>query len=286
MASQTTVVNRTRGAVELLHDRFAEHELLTYASALAFQVLKSLIPLTLLGVALLGAVGRRDVWTKNLAPGLKSHLDPPVFRAIDFAVEKIFASNSAGLIVFSALLTVWFVSGGVRGIMGAINRIYGAEDKRPLWIRWPLSFGLAFCVVAGVVGATLLVEAVPKQDGALGILVMAVRWLGALGALVAATGVLVRLAPARRRPKRWASVGAVLVIATWIVTSFAFRWYVETIANFKTAIGQLTVFIVLMAYAYASSIVLLVGIEIDELLREDASADERGLLDVLFGLDR
>jgi membrane protein len=286
VASQTTVVNRTRGAVELLHDRFAEHELLTYASAIAFQVLKSLIPLALLGFALLGAVGRRDVWTKHMAPGLKSRLDPPVFHAIDFGVEKIFASNSAGLIVFSALLTVWFVSSGVRAIMGAINRIYGAKDERPLWIRWPVSFGLASCVVAGVVGATLLVEAVPRQDGALEILLIVVRWLGALVALIVATGVLVRLAPARRRPKRWASAGAVLVIVTWVVTSFAFRFYVSTFANFKTAIGQLTVFIVLMAYAYASSIVLLVGIEIDELLREDASSHERGILDVLFGLGR
>jgi membrane protein len=286
MASRTTVVSHTRGAVELLHDRFAEHELLTYASALAFQVLKSLIPLTLLGIALLGAVGRRDVWTNDLAPPLKSRLDPPVFHAIDFAVDKIFASNSAGLIAFSAVLTVWFVSAGVRAIMGAINRIYGVDETRPVWIRWPLSFGLAFCIVAGIVGATLLLEAVPKQDGSLEILLVAVRWLGALAALIVATGVLVRLAPARRRPKRWASAGAVLVIATWIVTSFAFRWYVSTFANFKTAVGQLTVFIFLMAYVYASSIVLLVGIELDELLREDASADERGILDVLFGLDR
>jgi len=170
--------------------------------------------------------------------------------------------------------------------MGAINRIYEANDERPLWVRWPLSFGLAFCLVAGIVGAALLVEAVPKQSGALEILLFLVRWIGALAALVAVTGVLVRLAPARHRPKRWASAGAVLVIATWLVTSFAFRWYVSTFANFKTAVGQLTVFIVLMAYAYASSIVLLVGIEIDELLREDASSRERGILDVLFGLGR
>ena len=286
MATRTTVVNRTRGAVELLRERFAEHELLTYASALAFQVLKSLIPLSLLGLALLGAVGRRDVWTKHLAPPLKARLDPPVFHAIDFAVEKIFASNSAGLIAFSAFLTVWFVSGGVRAVMSAINRIYGVRDERPLWIRWALSIGLAVCVVAGVVGAALLVEAVPKQNGTLEILLVAVRWIGALAALIAATGLLVRLAPVRPRPKRWASAGAVLVIATWIVTSFAFRWYVSTFANFKTAVGQLTVFIILMAYAYASSIVLLVGIEIDELLREDASSEERGILDVLFGLGR
>ena len=286
MATRTTVVNRTRGAVELLRERFAEHELFTYARALAFQVLKSLIPLSLLGLALLGAVGRRDVWTKHLAPPLKARLDPPVFHAVDFAVEKIFASNSAGLIAFSAFLTVWFVSGGVRAVMSAINRIYGVRDERPLWIRWALSIGLAVCVVAGVVGAALLVEAVPKQNGTLEILLVAVRWIGALAALITATGLLVRLAPVRPRPKRWASAGAVLVIATWIVTSFAFRWYVSTFANFKTAVGQLTVFIILMAYAYASSIVLLVGIEIDELLREDASSEERGILDVLFGLGR
>src|SRR6266536_164009 len=143
MATRTTVVKRTRGAGELLHERFAGHELLTYASALAFQVLKSLIPLTLFGLALLGAVGRQDVWTKHIAPALKSRLDPPVFHAIDFAVEKIFASNSAGLIAFSAVVTVWFVAGGVRAIMGAINRIYEVRDERPFWVRWPLSLGLA-----------------------------------------------------------------------------------------------------------------------------------------------
>jgi uncharacterized BrkB/YihY/UPF0761 family membrane protein len=94
MATRTTVVKRTRGAVELLHECFADHELLTYASALAFQVLKSLIPLTLLGVALLGAVGRHDVWTKHIAPTLKSRLDPPVFQAINYAVEKIFPATA------------------------------------------------------------------------------------------------------------------------------------------------------------------------------------------------
>jgi membrane protein len=286
VATRTTVVNRTRGAVQLLRERFTKHELLTYASAIAFQVLKSLIPLSLLGIALLGALGRRDVWTKHVAPALKSHLEHATFHAINAAVEKIFASSSAGLIVFSAVLTVWFVSGGVRAIMGAIDRIYEVKDERPFWRRWPLSLGLALCVVAGIVGATLLVEAVPKQDGALEVVLIAVRWFGALAALITVTGVLVRLAPVRPRPKRWASAGAVLVVATWIVTSFAFRLYVTTFANFKTAVGQLTVFLVLMAYAYVSSIVLLVGIEVDELLREDASSEERGILDVLLGLGR
>ncbi len=150
--------------------------------------------------------------------------------------------------------------------------------------RWLLSLGLAVCVVSGVVGAALLLAAVPTPSGAAGVPAAIARWLGAIGLLSLVTGLLVRFGPTERRPKKWASAGAVLVIATWIMTTLVFRWYVESIANFKTAIGQLTVFIVLMVYVYASSIVFLVGVQLDELIREDARADERGILHILFGV--
>ena len=259
MATRRDLAGRVREVVRLWIDLFAEHDLLTYASAIAFQVLKSLIPLSLLGIALLGEVGRQDIWTSHMAPPIRSHLDPPVFHAIDFAVKKIFRHDSGALVAFAAALTVWYVSGGVRAIMGAINQIYEAEETRPFWIRWPISLGLALAVVAGVVGALLLVEAVPTPRGGWVYAVVPIRWLGA---------------------------GAVLVLATWIVTTLVFRWYVASLANFRSAVGQLAVFLVLMIYVYASSIVLLVGVELDELLREDASSDERGILHVLFGLGR
>jgi membrane protein len=278
------VQRRGRKTVQIWVDAFAEHDLLTSASAMAFQVLKSLVPLSLLGIALIGAIGRQDFWMQHIAPPVKSRVDPPVFHAIDFAVKKIFDHNSAGLIVFAALVTIWYVSGGVRAIMGAINRIYSTDDARPFWHRWLVSTALAACVVAGIVGAALLVAAVPKPNGAWEIPAVVARWLGAVLALVVVTGLLVRFAPAKPRPKKWASAGAVLVVASWIVTSFAFKWFVSSLANFKTAPGQLTVFLVLMAYAYASSIVFLVGVQLDEFLREDANADERGILHVLFGV--
>jgi membrane protein len=273
--------------VGVFRERFRKHELLTHASAIAFQVLKSLIPLTLLGLGILGALGRRDIWADHIAPAFEPRFDRPVYRAINFVAEQIFAGNSAGLIVFSALLTVWYVSSGVRGIMGAINGIYETEDQRPLWLRWLTSIGLALCVVAAIVGAALLVLAVPKPDGAWQIPVIIVRWLGAIALLTVAAALLVRLGPSERRPTRWVTAGAMLVIVTWVATSIVFRWYVASLANFKSAVGQLTVFIVLMLYAYASSIVLLVGVEIDELLREEAGAEQqRGVLHLLFGLGR
>jgi membrane protein len=167
--------------------------------------------------------------------------------------------------------------------MGAINRIYETEENRPFWTRWPLSFALALCTVAGVVGAALRVLAVPRPGGVVGVLASAGLWVAAIGALGVAAGLLVRLGPIEQRPKRWASAGAVLIVGTWVVTSIVFRWYVSSLANFKTAVGQLAVFIVLMVYVYASSIVFLVGVQLDELLRADATPGQRGMLEVLFG---
>jgi membrane protein len=281
--NREAALRRGRKLVDTWVDAFGKHDLLTYASAIAFHVLKSLIPLTLFAIAALGALGRQDVWEEHVAPALKPRFDPPVYRALDYGARKIFEHDSIPIVVFGALLTIWYVSGAVRGIMGGINRIYEVDEQRATWLRWSISFGLALAMVAAVCVALLLVAIVPTPGGAAGVLVALLRWAGALAALAIAAGLLVRLGPVRRRPKKWASAGAVLVIVTWFVTTLVFRWYVASIANFKTAVGQLTVFIVLMVYVYASSIVFLVGVQLDEFLREDANGDERGILAVIRG---
>jgi uncharacterized BrkB/YihY/UPF0761 family membrane protein len=76
------------------------------------------------------------------------------------------------------------------------------------------------------------------------------------------------------------------VIVSWIAATLIFELFVMDVANFKTASGQLAVFLVLIGYVYTSSIILMVGVELDELLREDATSGQRGVLDVLFGYSK
>jgi uncharacterized BrkB/YihY/UPF0761 family membrane protein len=90
-----------------------------------------------------------------------------------------------------------------------------------------------------------------------------------------------RFAPVEPRTKRWASVGSLMVILAWVAESMIFKLFVTEVANFKTATGSLAVFLVLTGYVYTSSIIFLVGVELDELFREDATAGERGLLELL-----
>jgi membrane protein len=276
------VKNRLRRFVKLWIDLFAKHQLLDHASAIAFQVLKSLIPLTLLGLAILGAAGEQHVWRKTLAPAIKGHVQQPTFHAIDYAVEKIFATDSTGLIAFASFLSLWYISGAVRAVMGAINQVYETDDERPWPVRYAISFGLAACIALGVIGALLAAVVLGRVGGSLQVVAEIGGWIAAIALLALALGLLVRFAPAERRSKKWISAGTGLVIVTWIGATLIFELFVSHVANFKTATGELTVFLVLIGYVYTSSIILLVGVELDELLRED-TAGQRGVLHVLFG---
>jgi hypothetical protein len=53
------------------------------------------------------------------------------------------------------------------------------------------------------------------------------------------------------------------------------------LANFKSASDVLTVLLVLAVCLYAAPIIFLGGIQIDELLRKDASPHETGIIDLL-----
>jgi membrane protein len=282
------VKDRLRRFVKLWIDLFAKHEILDHASAIAFQVLKSLIPLTLLGLALLGALGEQRVWSKTLAPGIKPHLQPASFHAVDVAVQKIFTTEGAGLIAFASVLAAWYISGSVRAVMTGINQIYEAEETRPWRVRYAISFGLAICIAVCVIGSVLIVAAGAQLGGhgALEVVVAIGRWLLAVGALGLAVALLVRWAPAEHRAKRWTSAGSALVIAAWIVATLLFKLFVSDVANFKTATGSLAVFLVLIGYVYTSAILFLVGVQLDELLRQDATRGERGVLELLFGVGR
>jgi uncharacterized BrkB/YihY/UPF0761 family membrane protein len=97
---------------------------------------------------------------------------------------------------------------------------------------------------------------------------------------------VVRWAPAKHPPRRWASFGSLLVVVGWIGETLIFVEYVRTAANFKTPVGSLEVFIFLATYFYVAAIVLLVAMELDELIRQDVEAPEsrRQLLPLVAGV--
>jgi membrane protein len=284
-----TRLARLRDLTGLVADEFRERDLLTYASAIAFRGIVALVPLALLGLGLLGALGLQDVWADTLAPALESRFTTPVYLGIDYSVERILASGTAGLIAFAAALLLWDLVWAVGAVMSALNRIHDVEERRSSQRRLLVRLWLATVVGACLIGAALVVLAAPKLGGggALDLLLGVGRWIVSVTLLGLAVGLLFRYAPAERPQAKWASAGSALVIASWVVASVLFRLYVDTVADFETAIGSLTVFLVLTAYVLTSSMIFVVGAQLDELLRKDAEEGESvgvfQLLRVAFG---
>ena len=183
----------------------------------------------------------------------------------------------------ASLMTLWYVSGSVRAVMGATNDVYGVEEPRPLKVRYPISIALAAAITICVVGALLAVLVGPAlaRHGVLEVVVEIGRWVVAVLLLALAVGLLMRFAPAEPRPYAWVSGGCVIVIVAWVAATLIFRLFVTDLANFKTATGSLAVFLVLSGYVYTSAIIFLVGVELDELLRADAKPGEHGVLQTL-----
>src|SRR6266536_3049059 len=239
MAKSTRSGTR-RGLLDDLRTRLSEHRLSIYASAIAFRALVAMIPLALLGLGLLGALGLQSTWKDSIAPAIKPRVTQPVFHGIDYSAERILSSGTAGLIVFATALVIWDLALGVSAIMDALNQIHDVEERRSGWRRAATATALAVAVAVCLVGAALLV--------AVGV------------------GLLVRLAPAERPEARWASAGSLLVIASWIVASLLFEVWITYVADFKGAIGSLTGLLVLVTYIFVSSAIFLIGAELDELL--------------------
>jgi membrane protein len=284
------VVARRRGhwqgfkdLVGLWVDLFNKHNLLTYASAIAFQALVAFVAMLLLALGILGAIGRQDVWTKQIAPQIEPRVLFPVFAGMNATVEKISHSGSAGLIAFAAVLAIWEISGVVRACMGAFAQVYEDEETRPWYIRFPISIALSIVVTAAIVGSLLLATAARTAvHGSWSIPFTILRWLLEIGLMIAAFGLLVRFAPVKARTTRWASGGATLVVVAWVVQFLIFAEYLRTFANYRTAAGSLLGIYFLTTFLYVAAIILLVGIELDEQLRKDVQGDEeRGILEIV-----
>jgi membrane protein len=267
-----------RGFLQTWRDAFHEHRLLTYATAMAMRAFIASIALAFLGLAVMGGAGDKSVWKDHVAPAIEPKLTQPTFDAINAAVEKIFASNSAGLIAFAAAYAVWQMSGAIRAVMDALNAIIERDEKRSTQGRFLISVALAVAVTV-LIGCALFVvlfsgKLLGASGGLLHWLIAFLRWPAAAVFLGLAVGLVARFAPVEHRGARWASVGATLIVVAWLVESAIYAWFLENHMDYKSATGNLLLLVVVVTYFYVSSVVFLIGAQLDEFLRQDAKGHE------------
>jgi membrane protein len=265
-----------------LLDGFKQHDLLTYSSAISFQILTAVVPFVMFVLALAGLLHLEGVWRNHVAPEIRTQVSAAGFSVISSAVNKALSGRQLLWATFGGGLAVWQVSGAVRAVMGAFDGIYGASSERPFVRRYLISFALAIAMGGCFILATLCLVLAPfftvRHIGATwDVFAFLARWALAVGFLSLAVGLLVHVAPATLQPLPWVSLGTTIVTVWWVIVSVGFYFYLTGLASYGSVFGGLASVIVVMAYLYISTTAFLFGAQLDAIIRAQATGTLSGV---------
>jgi membrane protein len=206
--------------------------------------------------------------------------------ALDMLGEEIsrIAAKSEGKLTVGFLLglaiALWSANAGMKAIFDALNLIYDEDEKRGLiWLN-VVSLFFTICAIAGAGLAIALVVVFPVLLAAFGLtssdqpIIGYLRWPVMFVLIILGLAVLYRYGPSRRLAKwRWISVGSVFACLTWLAVSALFSWYLGNFANYNATYGALGAVVGLMMWMWLSTIVVLVGAELNSEIEHQAARD-------------
>jgi membrane protein len=168
----------------------------------------------------------------------------------------------------------------MKAIFDALNLIYDEDEKRGLiWLN-VVSLFFTICAIAGAGLAIALVVVFPVLLAAFGLtssdqpIIGYLRWPVMFVLIILGLAVLYRYGPSRRLAKwRWISVGSVFACLTWLAVSALFSWYLGNFANYNATYGALGAVVGLMMWMWLSTIVVLVGAELNSEIEHQTARD-------------
>jgi membrane protein len=206
--------------------------------------------------------------------------------ALDLVGQEItrIAAKSEGRLTFGfvvgLLIALWSANAGMKSIFDALNVMYDEEEKRS-FVRLnliSLLFTIGALAAAGI--AVALVVVFPLVLAAFGLssadypVIGYLRWPVMFVLMVFGLAVLYRYGPSRHRAKwRWLSIGSVLAAVVWLAVSALFSWYLGNFADYNATYGALGAVIGLMMWMWLSTIVLLVGAELNAEIEHQTARD-------------
>jgi membrane protein len=259
-----------------------DDRLLALAAGVAFFALVALFPAIAAGVSFYALFADAGTIGKHLS--LAAGIVPA--EVLDMLRDEItrIGAKSDGKLTFGFLLGIgialWSANAGMKAIFDALNIIYDEQEERGL-VRLNL-ISLFFTVSA--IGAVLLafgaVVVFPLLLAEFGVssvdqpIIGYLRWPAIFALSIVGPAVLYRYGPSRRPAKwRWISVGSIFAASAWMAVSSLFSWYLGDFANYNATYGALGAVVGLMMWMWLSTIVVLVGAELNSEIEHQTSRD-------------
>ena len=212
-----------------------------------------------------------------------SVLPPGVWDIFNTQLQTLASHEQSTLSVAATLgfvVALWSARSAMSALMTASNIAYGEREKRTFIVQVLISLILTVGAVIGFLAMLSLGVAIPVALKILGmsnwvqwvgvVLPWAVLWLFGIVGLA----FVYRYAPARQ-PARWQWVtwGSAIAATLWLVGSIVFAFYVHAFANYGKTYGALGGVIALLMWFYFSSVVVVLGAEINGEMERQTKQD-------------
>ncbi len=217
----------------------------------------------------------------DLIPSILLVLPRDVKNILMKLVIETIDSSSETLLSLSALTGLWAASKAAMAFINLMNRAYKVEESRSYiytrFISIILTIGLLFSFIIAlitIVFGELLIE---RLFYFLGFATQFIKFwtyfskILSLSLMILIFTILYKIAPSVGKPNKIrlkeAFPGAIFTSIGWILTSFAFSYYVNNFSGFAKTYGSLAGIVVLLIWLYMTSTIILIGGEINASLK-------------------
>jgi membrane protein len=265
-----------------VYNNISKDRVITIAAGVTFYSLLAVFPAIAALVAIYGLFADPTTISRNL-DSLSGLLPGGAIDLIRDQMIRI-ASRGKGALGLAfgigLLVSLWSANAGIKSLFDALNLVYNEEEKRGL-IKLNL-VSLTFTVAAilfGLIGlAAVVVLPVALNyiglGGATDLIVRIGRWPILFILVGLALAFLYRYGPSRSKPKwRWITWGSAFAALAWILGSVLFSWYAANFGSYNQTYGSLGAVVGLMIWLWLSTIIILVGAELDAEMEHQTARD-------------
>jgi membrane protein len=214
-------------------------------------------------------------------------LPPEAYRLVEQHMRALLANERPEIISFSIVASLWSASRGVDAVRRALNLAYDVTESRPWWRTQLVSIGmtvlgalLVFVGIALLVAGGAVGRWVAERVGIGSSFVLMLGWLRwpATAMLVMlVTALAYFLLPDVKQEFKYITPGSVLGTIVWLAGTWAFGQYVSRFGSYNVTYGSIGGVIVLLAWLYLSSLIFIMGGELNAILEHaSASGKEAG----------
>jgi len=254
-----------------LYVRFINDDLLSTGAVVTFFLLLSFSPFLVFLITLITYIPMINI--QDSIEVLTAFMPANAYEILRDIVSQIIANRSGTLLSFGMLFTLWLSSSGVSSLIRGINRAYDQEETRPFWKILAVSLYFTIVLAAAIILSLLLIvfgkilgTHILYFFGFPDVSLEIWNYVRYSIALITSILVLVSLyhnTPNCRLRFREVMPGAIAASIGWVIISIAFSYYANNLGNYLKEYGSLSGIIALLTWIYLSSIIILMGAEIN-----------------------